>query len=134
MLAFAHIALSVSDIGKSIAFYRRHFGFRRAEKYLHKEAGFTIAVLKKGGVLLELFEFKKRKPLPRYRRELESDLRTLGVKHFCFKVKDIAGAYTKLKHARVDFATDMRPFDDGRRYFFIRDPDGILVEVKEEGG
>jgi len=126
-----HIGISVGSIRRSLAFYRKHFGFRCAEKYVHKDIGMTIAVLKKDGVCLELFEFRKHKKLPAYRRNLDSDLRTLGTKHFSFAVKDIEGAYTRFRLARLCFATDMRPFDNGLRYFFIKDPDGILIEVME---
>ncbi|MDD5255511.1 MAG: VOC family protein [Candidatus Omnitrophica bacterium] len=126
-----HIGLSVSNIRRSAAFYKKHFGFRCARIYIHKDIGMTIAVLKRDGICLELFEFKKHKKLPGYRKTLDSDLRTLGVKHFSFGVKDIKGAYTRLRHTRLCFATDMRPFDNGLRYFFVKDPDGILIEVME---
>jgi catechol 2,3-dioxygenase-like lactoylglutathione lyase family enzyme len=130
-MQLGHIALSVSKLDKSIAFYRKHFGLKCAEKYLHKETGLTIAVLKKGDVGLELFEFKKYKPLPEYRKDLDTDLRTIGVKHFSLEIGNIARLYKKLKRAKVSFATDMRVFDNGRRYFFIKDPDGNLVEMME---
>ncbi len=32
---------------------------------------------------------------------------------------------------RVRLATDIRSFDNGLRYFFLKDPDGILVEIIE---
>jgi len=131
MLKLGHVALSVSDIDESIRFYRKIFGFRTAKKYLHKDIGLTIALLKKGDFSLELFEFKKHKALPAYRKGLDSDLRTLGTKHLSFAAKDIKREYARLKRLKLRFTTSLRTFDDGRRYFFIRDPDGILVEVME---
>jgi len=41
--------------------------------------------------------------------------------------------YKALKKAKVRFATDISTFDSGQRYFFIRDPDGILIEIMEDG-
>jgi glyoxylase I family protein len=126
-----HIALSVSNLERSAAFYGRHFGMRRGRKYDHRDKGFNIAFLQKGGITLELFEFKTYKPLPVYRRALDKDLKTLGVKHFSVEVADIEGVYKKLKRGKVVFATDLRVSSSGARYFFIKDPDGILVEIME---
>lgn len=131
MLKIAHIALSVSNLDKSVGFYRKHFGLKCVEKYAHKDSGFTIAILKKGDITLELFEFKSYRPLPKYRKKLGNDLKTLGVKHFSLEASDITKMYKALKKAKVRFATDISTFDSGQRYFFIRDPDGILVELMQ---
>ena len=131
MLILAHIAVAVSSIARSEAFYGRHFGFRRVKEYALASAGLRICILKKNAVALELFEFKKRRPLPAYRKKLASDLKTIGVKHFAFAVTDIQASYRDLKKARVRFETPMRVFSDGARYFFIKDPDGILIELME---
>ena len=131
MLKLAHIALSVSNINKSAHFYRKHFGFKLARKYPHKEIGLTIAVINKGDISLELFEFKKRHALPNYRKDLNNDLKTIGAKHFSFAVSDIEGEYKRLKKSGVKLATPIRIFDNGLRYFFIKDPNGILLELME---
>ena len=130
-LKFGHVGLSVSNLKRSVAFYCRYFGLRYVKTYTYVEKGFTIALLKKGDISLELFEFEKHKPLPAYRQTLDHDLRTLGVKHFSVEVTDIRKVYQKFKRAKTAFATDLRIFDNGARYFFIKDPDGILVEVME---
>lgn len=130
-MKLAHIALSVEDLERSAGFYRRHFGLRLLKKYRFKEQGLTIALLKRDALALELFEFKEHRPLPRYRRSLEKDLRTLGVKHFAVEVRDFLGTFKKLKEARVEFASELNTFVNKKRYFFIKDPDGILVEIME---
>ncbi len=130
-MKLGHIALSVSNLERSVAFYGKHFGLRRGKKYDHQDKGFSIAFLQKGDITLELFEFRSHKPLPAYRRRLDKDLKTLGVKHFSVEVADIEGIYKKLKRAKVVFGTDLRVFANGARYFFIKDPDGILVEIME---
>jgi glyoxylase I family protein len=125
-----HIAISVSNIKRSTAFYSKFFNLRLAETYAFKDKGMKMAMLR-GSFTLELFEFANRKPLPSYRKALGTDLQTLGVKHFSVETKDIVGAYKKFKSARVKFATPMSTFANGARYFFVKDPDGILVEIME---
>ena len=44
---------------------------------------------------------------------------------------DIGAVYKKLKKSKVVFETDLRVFGNGVRYFFIKDPDGIMIEVME---
>jgi len=133
MLRIAHIALSISNLEKTIAFYKNNFGLKCREKLQIESAGLKIAILKKGDVSLELFEFKRHKPLPIYRKDLDSDLKTIGAKHFAFAVADIGEEYKRLKKSGVHFATDMRTLENGLRYFFIKDPDGIFIEIIEEG-
>ncbi len=130
-MRLGHVALSVSDAERSTAFYRKHFGFRRVRRYAYPDKGVAITILNRDGITLEFFEFKDHRPLPAYRRVLERELPTLGVKHFSVEVPDIAGVYEKFRKAKVPLATDMRRFGSGARYFFIKDPDGILVEIME---
>jgi glyoxylase I family protein len=132
MLKIAHVALSVSDLDKSVAFYSRNFGLKPGRRFRIRHSGLKICILKKADVALELFHFKDYLPLPEYRKYLTTDLKTLGTKHPAFSVSNIERAYNKLKKSKVKFATDICSFENGLRYFFIKDPDGILVEVMEE--
>jgi catechol 2,3-dioxygenase-like lactoylglutathione lyase family enzyme len=91
-----HIAISVSSLKKSSAFYCRFFGLRPAETYAFKDKGMKIAMLR-GAFTLELFEFARRKPLPSYRKALGTDLQTLGVKHFSVETKDVEGRVQKIQ-------------------------------------
>lgn len=128
-MRIGHIGISVSNLKRSIAFYKKHFGLVCEEKYHIENKGMTIALLKKGDFILELFEFKKFKPLPKYRRTLDSDLKTLGVKHFSVEVDDILKTFKKFKKTKVSFEKELQTFNNGARYFFIKDPDGILIEI-----
>jgi len=128
-----HIALSVSNLGISVEFYRRNFGFQLIEEYPIESSGLKICILKKENSALEFFEFKDYNALPQYRKNLDSDLRTVGVKHFSIEVGNIQDTYLELKKSGVEFAGDICTFEDGRKYFFVKDPDGILIEIMEEG-
>jgi len=127
----AHIALSVANINKSVSFYRKIFRLKCREKFHIKSIGLKIAIVGNNKIALELFEFKQHKALPKYRKTLDSDLRTIGTKHVAFGVADIRSVYNRLKRAKVRFATDIRVFENGLKYFFIKDPDGALIEITE---
>ena len=131
MLKISHIAITVSDLEKSIWFYKSNFGFDCVETYDIESKGLTICLLKKEDIILELFGWQHFNPLPEYRKTLDSDLKTLGVKHFCFEVSNIKQMYESLKNAGVEIAKELNTFPNGLRYFFIKDPDGILIELFE---
>ncbi|MBU0467501.1 MAG: VOC family protein [Candidatus Omnitrophica bacterium] len=128
-MKIGHVGISVSNLKRSIAFYKKHFDLDCVEKYHFKDKGMTIAILKKGDFILEFFEFKKFKPLPKYRKTLDADLSTVGVKHFSVEVDDIFKIFKNFKKARVPFEKEMQTFNNGAHYFFIKDPDGILIEI-----
>lgn len=126
-----HAAISVSSLKESINFYERIFGFKCIKKFYIETLNANACFLKINIFSLELFEFMDHNPLPNYRKTVIEDLKTIGVKHFAFKVNDIEKTYYSLKDKKVDFATDICLGGSGLRYFFIKDPDGILVEIIE---
>lgn len=64
MFKIAHIAISVSDLDKSVDFYRKGFGLECTEKYSIESAGLVVCILKRDEVALELFCFENFKALP----------------------------------------------------------------------
>ena len=77
-----HIALSVRDLDRSIAWYSSVFGFQEVKRF--DKSDMKIVWLALGSFQLELFEGSVE--IPEYRKELMSDLRTRGTKHFAFGV------------------------------------------------
>lgn len=130
-VAIAHVALTVSDLERSVRFYRDNFGFTRQETIRVEAEDLTICLLQAGGVVLELFAYGSSEPLPDYRRTPATDLRTIGTKHLALATADIATVYARLAANGVTLATELRVFAHGLRYFFVADPDGILVEIME---
>jgi len=127
-----HIALTVSDIERSASFYGRYFGFSSEQSFREGDSGPLIALLRKGSVVLELFQFEVANPLPHDRAVLEEDLSTVGVKHTAFAVDDIAKEYERMGSDGVECITPVSNLSNGMSYFFFKDPDGILVEVVEQ--
>jgi len=131
MFTIHHVALSVTNIEKSINFYAL-FGFKIAYTWQSEDKSLQISHLKLGETFLELFCFKNYQKAPESSKELMTDLPRIGVKHFGLKVKSI--------HETKKFVLDNGYKGDieiirGKTevdYFFIKDPDGILLEFIQD--
>ena len=129
MFSINHVAISVEDLDKSIKFYN-NFGFKKLKEY-HDET-VDIVFLKLKGTMMEIFHYAKHSPLPAHANTLAGDLQTIGTKHFALGTKDIDKAkdfVVKLGYASPDM--EIKQGRLGKKYFFIVDPNGILVEITE---
>jgi len=132
MYTFHHACLSVTNREQSVEFYNQ-LGFEQVHLWEADDQSLTITHLKNGGVILELFCYADYKPAPETIHSTKTDLPIIGTKHFGLKVDSIEAA-------REDLATKSIVEKDiaitqgrtGPRYFFIEDPDGILVEIAED--
>lgn len=123
-----HAALSVSDMARSIAFYRDMFGFSVDTRVMADDQSMEIVHLRKGDHFLELFCHRDPLPLPKHATEIGRDFRTIGTKHLAFATDDPQGVHAALKTRGVNGLTDVH---EARYYyyFFFQDPDGITVEI-----
>ena len=98
-----HVALGVSDVNASVAFYERHLGLRK----LRGDDRSAFLGRADGGFFLALFQTDEP-----------------GLDHFCFGIDDYdpLAAGRKLK----DAGREVRQ-TSGRTYF--KDPDGIEVQL-----
>ena len=111
----SHIALSVADPERSLAFYRSVFGVR---EYVRNES--TIQVLGPGPQ--DVIAFEKR----------PGDAGVAGgIIHFGFRLmhpEDIDAAVALVKSAG-GVVTSQGEFGPGLPYAFVRDPDGYEIEI-----
>ena len=103
---------------------------------MHKEyhdENVDIVMLKLENMILEMFHYQEREELPEHSKELGIDLKTVGNKHFGLGVKDIMEAKKFIEDNNLcNQQITITKGRLGKPYFFIKDPNGILMEIIEE--
>lgn len=130
MFVFNHTTISVNNLSKSLEFYKQ-FGFNIVKEY-HDEI-VDIYHLKLNNVILEIFHYVDYFDLPEHAKDLGVDLKTIGNKHFGLGVKDILKAKEYIESKGI-YKEEIKIVQGrlGKPYFFIKDPDGILMEIIQE--
>lgn len=126
-----HIALSVSDNRASTEFYKG-LGFEALSFWQAEDKSLSITHLSLNDLVLELFCFANPKPAPDSIHSTMVDLPIIGTKHFGLKATSIENAKADLITKGI--ASEDTAIKQGKwyKYFFIEDPDGILVEITDE--
>ncbi len=130
MFKIDHVAISVSDIEKSIEFYTK-FGFEEFNSWKAEDNSIKISMLRLNNTYLEIFCYKEYKNLPETAKTTAMDLPILGTKHFALGVEDIEKAKEFVLTNKICKNVDIKKGRLGRNYFFMSDPDNILVEIIE---
>ncbi len=131
MFSFHHVALSVSDLEKSVAFYEL-LGFRSVFRWQNEDGSLAIVHLKQSEALLELFCFASTVAAPASSKQLATDLPRIGIKHFGVRVDDIHMAKARMISLGLADNIEIVKGRTGIEYFFLADPDEILVEVVQD--
>lgn len=88
-------------------------------------------MLKLNNIVLEIFCYKEYKELPETAKSTATDLPVLGTKHFALGVENIEKAKEFVLQNNICQSVDIKIGRLGKPYFFIKDPDEILVEIIE---
>jgi catechol 2,3-dioxygenase-like lactoylglutathione lyase family enzyme len=128
-----HIGLWVRDLTRSGCFYNQILGFEKRYDYqtpaelmktvFGRAVNCQVEVLQRDGIRLELFQpdvpvsTALPEPLP------------AAINHFGLKVDDKASFCRKAREKGAD-VIEVRRQDHST--FFLRDPDGLLIEIKDE--
>ncbi len=145
MKAVAHIGLTVSDIDKSIEFYKNilkleyvgEMKMKGKETDLlfdNKDLDVRVAYLKAedGGAEIELIQFVDK--------EIAKDKASLfktSISEICFEVEDIDEWYEHFKNNNVETLSAPQEFDSTEYGFgvskaiYFKDPDGIILELMQ---
>lgn len=126
-----HIAFSIADQTTSVDFYKK-LGFTELSFWRAEDESLSITHLQLSGLVLELFCYRHPQPAPESIHTTATDLPIIGTKHFGLKVQSIEAAKADLvSKGVIGEGTEIK---QGKwyKYFFIEDPDGILVEITDE--
>lgn len=127
LIGFEHIGMAVADLDKSIAFYCDLLGFRLVLRKKIPGSDTEMAFLDAGGGQLELVA-------PRRVLDPATDVppNRAGIKHITFAFDDIEPVFDRLMEAGVtpvEKPRDAANTEIISRTAFVRDPDGIIVEL-----
>lgn len=89
-------------------------------------------MLKLNNMVLEIFCYKDFEKMPEHSKDLSLDLKTIGTKHFALCVDSIEEGKKFVIENNITDNVDIKTGRLGKNYFFIKDPDGILVEIIEK--
>lgn len=124
-----HYAISVSDSEKSRRFYEK-LGFRVVKEYQAEDGSVRILQMENDGFLLEMFCYPDSERTPDFVDTLNTDLHVNGAKHMALAVRDPKkAAEYLLSEGLIGEMPVINEGRLGRPYFFIKDPDGIFVEI-----
>ena len=111
-----HIAIICSDYRRSLDFYTKTLGLRVIAEHYRAALGDDYVV--------ELFSF----PSPPART---TNPEAAGLRHLAFATDDIDAAASELDQAGIPHELLRVDEFTGKRFFFLRDPDDLPVEIYE---
>lgn len=140
---FLHVGLTVTNIDRTIDFYKKYFGFEVTARgtfpprfiasapalYRQEEGVYSdfAMISSPDGILLELFQFSDMQEceLPVWNRP--------GYHHICLMVENVPEKYKEMTADGVEFYFEprYRSAPENEEYWvFLKDPDGNLIELQ----
>jgi catechol 2,3-dioxygenase-like lactoylglutathione lyase family enzyme len=119
-----HLALTVKDMEKSLDFYERVLGFKKAFSLSNPQTGEPwIEYLQAGNQFVELF-YNGTVDTP-----WKSELR--GFNHLCLQVDDIHSTVKRIEDAAYPMDAPAKQGSDKNFQAWLKDPDGIRIELMQ---
>ena len=138
-----HVGITVSDLQKSIDFYKDLLGFTMVREmdesgeHIDNFSGIegvnvrTVKMAGKEGAMIELLYYRSH-PEANEENFLEN-ITKIGCSHFALTVSDLSSLYSKLLENKYIVMCEPQYSPDGKvKLTFCRDPDGTLIELVEE--
>ena len=137
-----HVCVIVSDLERSLQFYRDVLGLEvleRVDLIAGKEASLGVGLPNarfelihlgagEGPTRLEMLHYfsPESRPLPPEKRSND-----IGTAHAAFRVKNIEAYYNRLREKDVRFISEIQESSTGERFCYFYDPDGAILEIIE---
>ena len=143
MTLIRHVGVVITDVDKSLNFYRDALGFK-IYKTAHESGDFldsflgmegikvnTIKMFDKNNNMLELLYFNSH-PETNDVNKIKR-LTEIGCSHFALTVDKLDFLYDQLTKQGIEFIHPPQMSPDGKvKAAFCRDPDGTFIEMVEE--
>lgn len=118
-----HVALRVKDIDKILEYYCHGFGFEEAFRINNDDGSLRIVYLHiSEGQYFELC-------LGGDERMDFDDKKSIGVRHICFTVDDIAKTKQEMEARGVVFDSEIMLMRDKNQAAYLFDPEGNKLEI-----
>jgi catechol 2,3-dioxygenase-like lactoylglutathione lyase family enzyme len=140
--SFMHVGISVSDMQRSVAFYRDVLGFTvvgAGEAFDEEDTPLDLegvhllsTAMKCGDCQIELLQFLS--PPGKQRAPKMNDA---GCVHMALAVDDIQAVYQRLVQAGAEVNAPPQKDESGFEWaywMFFKDPDGTMIEVVQSSG
>ena len=121
-----HIAISVKNLENSANFYKNAFGFNEVRQFTKPNWDGCAIILELDGLQLELFHFQSSLD----KKDDLSNLKIIGLKHIGIQVDNVREKFEELKNTGIDIDIPKKGTTCAW-YCFLRDPDGIPIELYE---
>ena len=126
LTGIGHVALKVSDINRSLAFYRDRLGFQEMMHLDRDDGSLWLVYLRITDTqFLELFPGGEGEEAPGPDRT--------AINHFCLETADLDATANALRAAGITLTVEPKMGLDGNRQCWIADPDGNRIEFMQMG-
>lgn len=124
-----HFGLIVSNIEKSAEFYKKNFGFSEVKAFDKPDLELKGLMMKLDNSMIELLQPYSKSDFQKCIEDgtLKGLFKKISSCHIALSVQDVSSAYKRLKDSNTKIETEII---EGR-YFFCRDPDNILLEIRQ---
>ena len=142
-----HVGLTVSDLDKSVIFYRDVLGLefqgeilmvgKETDKMFHKENCKARIAYLNGSKNVEAPPVELIQFVDNVINKAQSDLFTTSISELCFYTNDIDSVYKNLIENNIECLSEPQYFDftsqgfGKSKAFYFKDPDGIILEVMQ---
>lgn len=121
---YAHVAIKVSDLDRSLDFYVNKLGFAEMMR-LHKDDGSVWLVY------LRITDDQYLEVFPDAETDRAPGWNANGMNHMCLAIEDIEALVREIEAAGIPLLMPLKFAVDGNWQAWIEDPDGNRIELMQ---
>ncbi|MCB9992885.1 MAG: VOC family protein [Hyphomicrobiaceae bacterium] len=119
-----HVAIKVTDVDRSLDYYRDRLGFEEMLRLHHDDGSLWLVYLRiTDDQYLEIFPGAENDRAPGWNAN--------GVNHICFLIDDLDATCARIEATGITLMSPPKAGADGNRQAWLEDPDGNRIEMME---